>query len=273
LLKLKIEEAVKTENHKMILSLRSFFGYILKRDLNNIFTSEGFLSNIHSSFKDINKARSYVFPLLITLMDFNVRNIQEVVSELIKKICNDKNLKYLALLANFFRKNHFDLIPIKGLHDFFINNDNTVRKDIIEQAKDLAFLYPLLHASAEKGDTQSDTILSALLREILDYDISYMNNNKQYLKYIIPEWEVRAINWLDQKLPGELRLVEPFFYDTKNKSRDSENIIPNWWDDPFQFYIKNDHVEGIALMDINHCDYCVESKDMYIEYGEIEPGN
>ncbi|NVM54294.1 MAG: leucine-rich repeat domain-containing protein [Candidatus Helarchaeota archaeon] len=278
LLKLKIEEAVKTENHNNILYLRPFFSHILKRDLNVIFTCESFLSNIYISFQDIKMARSYVFPLLTTLVELEVRNSKDILTELIKTILKEKNLKYFALLTTYFRENNFDLIPIEDLHNFFLAKDGTVRKDLIEKAEDLTFVYPLLHVSAEKGDIQSTTILSTFLREIVksgldDYMISHLNKNRQYLKYIIPEWEVSALNWLEQKLPGKLKLVERFFYDVRNKKREREETIPDWWRNPFQFYIENNHVEGIALMDVNHCDSCLQSKDMYLEYGEIEPGN
>ena len=276
LLTQKFKEEILSKNHSEIVYLKQYFRYIPIDELNVIISNKDFINDIQTSFQDISKAKSFVFPVLADLMELGVVKAKEMLAGLIKKVLHGNDVQYFSLLSMLLEKNYFDLFSLEDLHEFIYDKTNNIIENLKGNERNILFVYPILNISAEKGDIRSANILKSLISERFNNDlenmIDFLNRNKYLLRYLIPLEEFRGINKLNKILPEKLILVEPFRYDL-TKKRYSDDLIPNWWDHPFQFYIKNNHVEGIALMDTNHCESCLQDKHLQVEYGEIDPGS
>lgn len=270
-----IKKAVISKNHSTILSLSKYFHYIPPEELNVILNNEDFLNDIQNSFQDFQQAKSFVIPVLVKFINLDVLKAKEILIGLLEKV-HVSVFQYFLHLSTVLKK-HPNLLSVKDIHEILYNNDNNIRENLRGGDEDISSVYPILDISAEKGDSISVTNLKSSIQKRFKHDlenmIHHLNDHKHHLKYLIPLEELRAIKLLDNFSRKRLKLVKPFPDSLKKKDYKRE-VIPDWdYYDPFQFYINDDHVEGIAIMITNNCDDCLKIDQNLKECAEALPGN
>ena len=74
-----------------------------------------------------------------------------------------------------------------------------------------------------------------------------------------------------KSISTKFHLVDEFQFHFRPSHWD--DVIDNWWDKPYQFFVKNERVEGVAMYESENCDDCCTNEDRLMEYGEFSAGS
>lgn len=154
--------------------------------------------------------------------------------------------------------------------------------------------FPLLKRLYDSGETLArrvfnDEIIRQLenghnsvylfLEDYMDYiDREYLLEKIPFRGTLIPIIEANALNRAEKKMTktkiDRFELVDNFGYKLERYCQGRGRLGEDFWDFHFQFYVRDQRVEGIAILDTKGCDGCTEYGEWYSGYresGEEQP--